>query len=56
MIKIDMEMPKVCGVCPCRGFKRYCNVMQKDIYYDNMYSFKPEWCPLHEDKKVNDAT
>jgi len=53
MIKINMQMPEKCGLCPCFHFENpmYCQAVKADKNKKivNPYgSPRPEWCPLKE--------
>lgn len=50
MIQIDMEMPKCCQECKfCNGFTLWnCTIKDKHINRIDIYSERPQWCPLKE--------
>jgi hypothetical protein len=53
MIKINIQMPEKCGLCPCFHFENpiYCQAVKADKNKKivNPYGApRPEWCPLKE--------
>ena len=63
MIKINMQMPEKCGLCPCFHHENpmYCQAVKADKNKKivNPYgSPRPEWCPLKEQepKEVKDKS
>lgn len=58
MIRIDIPMPKSCGVCPICNEYLMCGVPcngrgwgENDVsdYFDNG---RPEWCPMKEQESI----
>lgn len=57
MIQIDIEMPKVCGLCPCFHAEHpmYCQAVKVDKNKKIVAPYgksRPEWCPLKEQEAV----
>lgn len=53
MIQIDIETPKVCGLCPCFHAEHpmYCQAVKADKNKKIVAPYgksRPEWCPLKE--------
>lgn len=55
MIKIDIDMPRCCGLCPCFHAENpmYCQLVKADRKKRVVAPYghpRPEWCPLPEAK------
>ena len=59
MIKIDMDMPEACNVCPLNYYFGVCQAMKpddphRDEWGNAEFDFtkRPDWCPLHDEHEV----
>lgn len=56
MIKIDIQMPEKCGLCPCfhSDNPMYCQAVKADKIKKIVAPYgapRPEWCPLKEQEE-----
>lgn len=46
------ETPRVCIDCPCHFAEDtgrvWCGKEQKEVLADDIETYKPDWCPLHD--------
>ena len=59
MIQIDIQMPERCGVCFAMhtdeiGLESWCGIDEtaRDIYTEEIYTKRPDWCPLKEQEAM----
>lgn len=55
MVKINIDMPRCCGVCPCFHAEKlmYCQAVKADKSKRIVAPYgspRPEWCPLKADE------
>ena len=59
MVRIDIDMPDRCGVCFAMhsdeiGLESWCGIDEtaRDLNTDDIYTKRPDWCPLHDEHEV----
>ena len=59
MIRIEIDMPELCGVCFAMhsdeiGLESWCGIDEtaRDLYTDDINTKRPDWCPLHDEHEV----